>query len=85
MHMYFIQNEDDPIPLFDSEILNDIDLSEGECSLHECGLSVENPGDNLVLRPLCTNDYDKGKFVSFAKQISGDHVIQASDLNYFNS
>ena len=57
--------------MFDREILNDIDLSEGECSLHECGLSVENPGDHLVLRPLCTDDYDKGKFVSFAKQILG--------------
>ena len=48
--------------MFDRELLKDIDLSQGECRLHECGLSVENPGVNLVLRPLCTDDYDKGKF-----------------------
>ena len=48
--------------MFDREILKDIDFSQGECRLQECGLSVENPGVNLVLRPLCTGDYDKGKF-----------------------
>ena len=48
--------------MFDRELLRDIDLGKGECRLHECGLSVDNPADNLVLRPLCTDDYDKGKF-----------------------
>ena len=48
--------------MFERELLRDIDLGKGECRLHEYGLSVDNPGDNLVLRPLCTDDYDKGKF-----------------------
>lgn len=48
--------------MFDRELLRDIDLGKGECKLHESGLFVDNPGDNLVLRPLCSDDYDKGKF-----------------------
>ena len=47
--------------MFDRQLLQGIDLSKGECRLHESGLSVENPGDNLVLRPLSTDDYEKGK------------------------
>ncbi|XP_058968435.2 glucosamine 6-phosphate N-acetyltransferase-like [Pocillopora verrucosa] len=52
-------NEEDNL-MFDKQLLKGIDLSEGECRLHECGLSVENPGDNLILRPLRADDYDKG-------------------------
>lgn len=47
--------------MFDKQLLKGIDLSKGECRLHESGLSVENPGDNLILRPLGADDYDKGK------------------------
>lgn len=56
--------------MFDRELLKDIDLGKGECRLHEFGLSVDNPADNLVLRPLCTDDYDKGKFgvIQFTNQ-----------------
>lgn len=54
--------------MFDRELLRDIDLGKGECRLHECGLSVDNPADNLVLRPLCSDDYDKGKFDLFSSQ-----------------
>lgn len=53
-------HEEDTVLMFDRELLRDIDLGKGECRLHECGLSVDNPGDNLVLRPLCSDDYDKG-------------------------
>ena len=56
----FFQNEEDNL-MFDKQLLKGIDLSEGDCRLHECGLSVENPGDNLILRPLRADDYDKGK------------------------
>ena len=56
----FFQNEEDNL-MFDKQLLKGIDLSEGECRLHECGLSVENPGDNLILRPSRADDYDKGK------------------------
>lgn len=56
----FFQNEEDNL-MFDKQLLKGIDLSKGECRLHESGLSVENPGDNLILRPLGADDYDKGK------------------------
>ncbi|CAH3025076.1 unnamed protein product [Porites evermanni] len=46
--------------MFDQDLLKDIDLSKGEGRLHECGLSIDNPGDNLLLRPLCSDDYEKG-------------------------
>ena len=69
-HCQILQNEEDSVPMFDRELLKDIDLSEGECRLHECGLSVDNPGDNLVLRPLCTDDYDKGKSAFLQPQAS---------------
>jgi len=55
--------------MFDRQLLQEVDLSKGECRLHECGLSVENPGDNLVLRPLCSDDYDKG-FLTLLKQLT---------------
>ncbi|CAH3043671.1 unnamed protein product [Pocillopora meandrina] len=48
--------------MFDKQLLKGIDLSKGECRLHESGLSVENPGDNLILRPLGADDYDKERF-----------------------
>lgn len=47
--------------MFDREFLRDIDFGKGECRLYECGLFVDNFGDNLVLRLLCFDDYDKGK------------------------
>lgn len=67
--------------MFDRELLRDIDLGKGECRLHECGLSVDNPADNLVLRPLCTDDYDKGKFDLF----SSENKAQGKGLFILNS
>ena len=54
------QYEEHTVPMFDRQLLKEVDLSKGECRLHECSLSIDNPGDNLVLRPLCSDDYDKG-------------------------
>ena len=47
--------------MFDQDVLKDIDFSQGEGRLHKRGLSIDNPGDNLLLRPLCSDDYEKGK------------------------
>ena len=58
------QYEENTVPMFDGQLLKEVDLSKGECRLHECGLSVDNPGDNLVLRPLCSDDYDKGTSIT---------------------
>ncbi|KAM7446549.1 N-acetyltransferase [Porites harrisoni] len=52
--------EEDSVVMFDRDILKDIDFSKGECRLHKRGLSIDNPGDNLLLRPLCSDDYEKG-------------------------
>lgn len=54
------QYEEHTVPMFDGQLLKEVDLSKGECRLHECGLSIDSLGDNLVLRPLCSDDYDKG-------------------------
>lgn len=49
------------VSLFDGDLLNDIDYSKGNCKLHEYGISPANPGEDLCMRPLCTDDFDKGK------------------------
>ncbi|KAK2553807.1 Glucosamine 6-phosphate N-acetyltransferase [Acropora cervicornis] len=54
--------EEDSVSLFDRQLLKEVDLRKGECKLHNCGLAVNNPGDNLVLRPLCSDDYEKERF-----------------------
>lgn len=61
--------EEDSVPIFDQELLKEVDLSKGECRLHECGFSIDNPADNLVLRPLCSDDYDKG-FITLLSQLT---------------
>ena len=48
------------VPLFDGEILKDIDLSKGNCKLHEHGLSPSNAGHPFCMRPLCSDDSEKG-------------------------
>ena len=58
---FFLQKEEGSVVMFDQDLLKDIDLRKGECRLHKCGLSIDNPGDNLLLRPLCSDDYEKGK------------------------
>ncbi|XP_068681384.1 glucosamine 6-phosphate N-acetyltransferase-like [Montipora capricornis] len=62
-------DEEDSVPMFDRQLLKEVDLSKGVSRLHECGLSINNPGDNLVLRPLCSGDYEKG-FVSLLSQLT---------------
>ncbi|XP_029189622.1 glucosamine 6-phosphate N-acetyltransferase-like [Acropora millepora] len=61
--------EEDSVSLFDRQLLKEVDLRKGECKLHNCGLAVNNPGDNLVLRPLCSDDYEKG-FVTLLSQLT---------------
>lgn len=61
-NLFWLQEEEDSVSLFDRQLLKEVDLRKGECKLHNCGLAVNNPGDNnLVLRPLCSDDYEKGK------------------------
>ncbi|CAH3040516.1 unnamed protein product [Porites lobata] len=60
--------------MFDQDILKDIDFSKGECRLHKRGLSIDNPGDNLLLRPLCSDDYEKERFHAM-KSCPGTYYI----------
>ena len=54
------QSDGELVSLFDGSILEDIDFSRGRCKLHECGLSATNAGEPFCLRPLSSDDFDKG-------------------------
>ena len=53
----------DDIYLFDGDLLKDIDYTKGKCNLQEYDISASNPGEDLCMRPLCTNDYEKGNWL----------------------
>ncbi|XP_048586438.1 glucosamine 6-phosphate N-acetyltransferase isoform X2 [Nematostella vectensis] len=52
----------DRITLFDADVLKEIDYSKGDCKMNQYGLSCESPGEDLRLRPLASDDYDKERF-----------------------
>ena len=45
--------------LFPTSILSDLDISNAEAKF-EPPLSIKNPGDDLRIRALCLEDYDRG-------------------------
>lgn len=51
----------DETPLFDPSLLQDLDWSSNTVSFSP-PLSPSSPGEGLVLRPLCTADYNRGFF-----------------------
>ena len=61
-HISFIslQNGSDEAPLFDASILKQVDWDSRKANFRN-GVSLTNPGENLVLRPLCLGDYDRGR------------------------
>lgn len=50
----------DEIPLFDPSLLQDLDWSSSSVSFSP-PISPSSPGDGLVLRPLCTADFNRGE------------------------
>lgn len=46
-------------PLFDAQVLNDIDYSYLDC-FQRHGISLSSPGDGLKMRPLERSDFSKG-------------------------
>merc|ERR1711981_1260411 len=57
----FIQVEDESrTELFPSNVLADLDLNASSATFNPA-LSVANPGEGLVVRSLCLEDYDRGK------------------------
>merc|ERR1711971_1481333 len=56
----FIQVEDESrTELFPSNVLADLDLNASSATFNPA-LSVASPGEGLVVRSLCLEDYDRG-------------------------
>lgn len=55
-------------PLYDPAILKDIPFEEATATFKP-GISHENPGENLKMRPLNTGDYDRG-FLQLLTQLT---------------
>nr|XP_042126270.1 glucosamine 6-phosphate N-acetyltransferase [Peromyscus maniculatus bairdii] len=48
-------------PMFDPSLLKEVDWSQNTATFSPA-ISPMNPGEGLVLRPLCTGDLNKGFF-----------------------
>ena len=48
------------MPLYNPALLKDVDFSEAKAS-YKPQISPTNPGEGLIMRPLCLADYDRGK------------------------
>lgn len=59
--MYFLQNGMVDHDLFEKSVLDSIDFSKTPINI-EHGINPSNAGENLVIRPLNTEDYEKGLF-----------------------
>jgi len=65
----FIQVEDESrTELFPSNVLADLDLNASS-AIFNPALSVANPGESLVVRSLCLEDYDRG-YLSLLSQLT---------------
>ncbi|XP_031567950.1 glucosamine 6-phosphate N-acetyltransferase-like [Actinia tenebrosa] len=73
------------VSLFDRKILDDVDLSKGKCNLLDFGISPSNPGENLCMRPLCSDDHEKD-FIQLLSQLTkmGD-ITEEKFLRRFNA
>nr|XP_033791493.1 glucosamine 6-phosphate N-acetyltransferase isoform X2 [Geotrypetes seraphini] len=69
----------DDMPLFDPRLLQELDWSQN-ATLFSPALSPENPGDGLIMRPLCTADWSKEKFDHMKK--TGDYYITVVEDTY---
>ncbi|EDO40254.1 predicted protein [Nematostella vectensis] len=75
----------DRITLFDADVLKEIDYSKGDCKMNQYGLSCESPGEDLRLRPLASDDYNKG-FMDLLSQLTKiGNVTEEKFLKRFNA
>ncbi|XP_057707281.1 glucosamine 6-phosphate N-acetyltransferase [Corythoichthys intestinalis] len=65
----------DETPLFDPALLEELDWSENSASFFPL-ISPTNPGEGLVLRPLCTADFNRG-FLKVLSQLTETGDITA--------
>uniref|UniRef100_A0A3Q2GB78 Glucosamine 6-phosphate N-acetyltransferase n=1 Tax=Cyprinodon variegatus TaxID=28743 RepID=A0A3Q2GB78_CYPVA len=69
----------DESPLFDPSLLQELDWNSNTVSFSP-PISPSSPGDDLLLRPLCTADFNKGKFKHM--KTTGDYyVVVVEDTN----
>lgn len=52
----------DDTPMFDPSILHELDWSENT-AVFSPSISPSEPGDGLVMRPLCTADVNRGRIL----------------------
>ncbi|XP_067847715.1 glucosamine 6-phosphate N-acetyltransferase isoform X2 [Heptranchias perlo] len=69
----------DDTPLFDPIMLSDLDWSQDMVNFSP-KISPLNPGDGLVMRPLCTADFNREKF-EHMKQTGDYYAIVVEDTN----
>ncbi|XP_052589416.1 glucosamine 6-phosphate N-acetyltransferase isoform X2 [Peromyscus californicus insignis] len=62
----------DETPMFDPSLLKEVDWSQNTATFSPA-ISPVNPGEGLVLRPLCTGDLNKDSFEHMKK--SGDYYV----------
>ncbi|KAJ9582845.1 hypothetical protein L9F63_022804 [Diploptera punctata] len=55
-------------PLYDPDLLKRLDFSESTTKFEPL-ISASQPGDGLLVRPLCSSDYDKG-FIQLLGQLT---------------
>ncbi|XP_041353252.1 glucosamine 6-phosphate N-acetyltransferase-like [Gigantopelta aegis] len=62
------ENGVEDVPQYDPEILKQIDFSKSVAQ-YDPPISPEHPGENLIMRPLCLGDYDRG-FLQLLEQLT---------------
>ncbi|KAK3092274.1 hypothetical protein FSP39_000608 [Pinctada imbricata] len=58
-----IQNGHEDKPLYDPSLLRDLDFEGDKQVTYDPEISPQNPGENLLMRPLCRSDFDRGYMV----------------------
>lgn len=73
----------DESPLFDPNLLRDLDWNSNTVSFSP-PISPSSPGDDLVLRPLCTADYNRGFFEVLSQLTKTGDVKPEQFVSKFN-
>ncbi|XP_019747388.1 glucosamine 6-phosphate N-acetyltransferase [Hippocampus comes] len=72
----------DETPLFDPSLLQELDWSDNSVSFSP-RISPSSPGDGLVLRPLCTADFNRGFFMVLSELTETGDVTEDQFLKKF--
>lgn len=72
------------IDLYDRSLLEDLDLEKSGVKFNP-SLTIQNPGENLKIRPLSSGDYDRGYLELLSHLTHVGNISKASYLKRFNS